>query len=323
MVILDSVKGHEQLIKKLENAQFAGRFASTHILVGTGGIGKKRVALGLAQNLLCEKNINKIQVRACGNCGSCKRVQNQQHESMLFIQPEKNQIKIEQARSILQFCHFKAIHSATIVIIDKVEMMNPQTANALLKILEEPAKQVYFFMICGVLGRLLPTLRSRAQIWHFKPLEYSDMKTLTSLPDWVISASQGSMETAAMLSNNGDEEIKPHIMHWLQNFPTSKVDVLLEEGRKLFSDKEKVLTLARLWQQMIRDAIVLKISPHLVIHQDSVSALGPLSNFTFLQLKQLFAYGQEMESSVFRHWDTQLMVDHLVYESYKCLRGSL
>ena len=320
MAILDQIKGHQALIQQLESAQFSQRFASTQIFSGNVGIGKKQVALGLVQNILCEQNKSFVGHRACGRCSSCRRVEIQQHESLLLISPEKNQIKIEQARMILQFCHLKPIDKATIVLIDDVEMINVQAANALLKILEEPASQVYFVMICNVLGRLLPTLRSRSQIWHFRPLSFQEMKSLTLLPDWVISASQGSLETAKSLTDV-EEDIKPYITHWLESFTEKPIEIVLEEARKIFSEKSKILNLARLWQQLVRDAMVYKIQPEFVIHRDSLHLLRTLSHYSTEQLHQWFNQGQILEASVFRHWDVQVLSDHLVYESYKCLRG--
>ncbi|MCB0392518.1 MAG: DNA polymerase III subunit [Bdellovibrionales bacterium] len=318
MVILNETKGHESIISKLEKAQTTQHLASTHIFVGPAGIGKKRVALGMAQNLLCESR----EGRACGRCGSCIRVEKQQHESLLLTLPEKNQIKIDQARAILKFGHFKSLHTSSVVIIDDVELMNPQAANSLLKILEEPHQKLFFFLICNSLGRVLTTIRSRSQIWHFQPLSKNVIKELNpSYPEWILDASQGSLGAAELLTNRDNEDLRPHVFHWLKSFSTESKEKVLQEGRDLIVSKDQVLTIASLWQQMVRDAIVYKFRPEKIIHQDLAKEVSTLSIYSFEQLSKLFNLGQELETSVYRHWDMSLTTDYLIHETHKCLRG--
>ena len=103
------------------------------------GIGKRQVAVAVAQQLLCSG-----RQEACGECSDCIRVKAGKHESVL-LQPDGAQIKVEQSRSVIKFLSLKSNHSVRIVIIDDAHLMNSQAANSLLKILEEPPSGVYFF----------------------------------------------------------------------------------------------------------------------------------------------------------------------------------
>ena len=62
-----------------------------------------------------------------------------------------------------------------VVIIDTIDDMNPNSANAILKILEEPPRKVIFMLINNSEGKLLPTIKSRCQLLKFSALSKDDL----------------------------------------------------------------------------------------------------------------------------------------------------
>jgi len=80
------------------------------------------------------------------------------------------QIRIQQVREVEEFFYIGGHRGgARVCVIDPAEAMNPITANALLKILEEPSASFYFIMISHRWRRLLPTLLSRSRRVMFAP----------------------------------------------------------------------------------------------------------------------------------------------------------
>jgi hypothetical protein len=63
------------------------------------------------------------------------------------------------------------VSRSKIFIILEAELMNRSSQNALLKTLEEPPADTFLFLICGRMGTLLPTIRSRSQTLIFSPLD--------------------------------------------------------------------------------------------------------------------------------------------------------
>ena len=55
-----------------------------------------------------------------------------------------------------------------VFIIEQAEKMHPNAANSLLKVIEEPQSEVYIFFLTSDEEKILPTIRSRTQIFHFK-----------------------------------------------------------------------------------------------------------------------------------------------------------
>ncbi|HPI40415.1 MAG TPA: AAA family ATPase, partial [Pseudobdellovibrionaceae bacterium] len=204
MKIFDQILGHENIIERLLYAYQNQKLGSVYLFIGPSGVGKKKVALGLAQALVCEQN-----QRGCGICPSCLRVAQRQSESLILIEPEGPQIKVEQAHEVLKFLSLKPMGKSAVVVIDQAHLMNQQSANMLLKALEEPAQDVYFILLTSSYSALLPTIRSRGQVVRFGPLSEDQIrKNSPQSPLWAIRAARGSFERLTELSHIEDQELR-------------------------------------------------------------------------------------------------------------------
>ncbi|MEO8479881.1 MAG: DNA polymerase III subunit delta, partial [Gemmatimonadota bacterium] len=80
---LTPIHGHRTLRGRLAEAITADRLPQVLLLTGESGIGKQRLALWLAQRLLCEQPL----AEPCGACGSCKRVLGLVHPDLHWFVP--------------------------------------------------------------------------------------------------------------------------------------------------------------------------------------------------------------------------------------------
>ena len=155
------------------------------LFIGPAGIGKRQLAEALAARILCDQP--QEDGHACGNCPACRLHAAGNHPDFFRIVPEgeqadeaanaqedagaakkaSRQIVIEQIRQ-LQAALTSTGHQSERrpVLIDPLEAMNAFTANALLKLLEEPPAGCRFLLVCAAPARLLPTILSRCQCWR-------------------------------------------------------------------------------------------------------------------------------------------------------------
>lgn len=85
-------------------------------------------------------------------------------------------IRVDEVRELRKFLGLSATDGGhRVVIVDAVDEMNPNAANAMLKALEEPPARVTFLLICHQPARLLPTIRSRCRELRLAPLGADDM----------------------------------------------------------------------------------------------------------------------------------------------------
>jgi DNA polymerase-3 subunit delta' len=192
--------GHEQLRERLAESIRAGTLPASLLFQGARGVGKQRLALWLAQRLLCE---NPSALAGCGTCKACRYVAELTHPDLHWIfprprlkdsDPDLEQVRDDYAeataeraaanglypaasgsegiyvatvRSLVQRAAMSpAMGNRKIFIIGDAERMVPQegadmAANAFLKLLEEPPADTTIILTSSEPGTLLPTIRSR------------------------------------------------------------------------------------------------------------------------------------------------------------------
>ena len=132
------------------------------LLHGSDGVGKRQLAQQIATHLLC-LNITE-RGAMCGSCRSCSLLKDSTHPDLHLISPEGKgwQIGIDSVRQLSADLVLRPLISPhKVAIIFEAERLNPYSANALLKTLEEPTPDTHILLITAHPTRLLATIRSR------------------------------------------------------------------------------------------------------------------------------------------------------------------
>ncbi len=192
--------GHEAAEDTLLHAWQSGRISHAWLLTGPKGIGKATLAFRFARFVLSPDQEGGLfgdapdslfidpesQVFSQVAAGS--------HPNMLTIERSwddkakrlRKEITVGDTVPLRTFTGNTAAEEGwRVVVIDAVDEMNRNAANAILKVLEEPPKQVLFLLVAHAPGRLLPTIRSRCRTLRLNPLALSIVETLLErhLPD--------------------------------------------------------------------------------------------------------------------------------------------
>lgn len=249
----DSLVGHKEVMSVWHNLNQTQNLEGTFVFVGPPGVGKTKTALVLIQDILCTKNQNK----ACGECGSCLRVEQGQHESLLQIHPNSGLIKTEQAHDVLRFCHLQNLTKKRFVLIEDADRLGLAPANILLKTLEEPPPGTVIILTAPSTTALLPTIRSRARVFRFQPLSPEEMLNSHLGPDWAIQASQGRMDRLSKLMDPQQALKRKTSLQLLQRILLS-ADMLTDDSwREALKSRDETRENLEHWLGMIRDALYL------------------------------------------------------------------
>ncbi|QJC35988.1 hypothetical protein GJT99_00435 [Enterobacteriaceae endosymbiont of Donacia cincticornis] len=142
---------------------------TAYIFCSLNGLGITSLILELIKWIFC---INKQQIYSCSICNNCILVKKNIHPDLYILQNKMKQIYIgiDCIRSLIDKIS-QTPHKGTSKIIwfPNSKKLNDFSSNALLKILEEPPKNTYFFLQCNNKNELLPTIYSRCQIWDIHP----------------------------------------------------------------------------------------------------------------------------------------------------------
>lgn len=140
-----------------------------HAYLFSGFFGSFEMAQFLAKSLFCT---DKVGVLPCEKCRNCKLIEQEEFPDVTLIKPVNQVIKTERIRELVgQFSQAGIESQQQIFIIEQAEKMHPNAANSLLKVIEEPQSEVYIFFLTSDEEKILPTIRSRTQIFHFKKQE--------------------------------------------------------------------------------------------------------------------------------------------------------
>lgn len=183
------IRGHDDVVEQFRRSLACGRLASTYLFVGPAGVGKRTFAQQLAAALLCPAT-DQHDLTACGQCESCRLFAAGNHPDVDEVRrPDgKRTLPIElfvgdrDHRNQQGLCHNIALRPLLgrrrAAIIDDADWLTVESANSLLKTLEEPPPGALIILIGTSRSRQLPTILSRAQIVRFSRLPGDDAAEL-------------------------------------------------------------------------------------------------------------------------------------------------
>ena len=183
--MFDELTGNSRVKEILKRMLVSDRLPGAMLFTGEEGIGKKLFALEIARALNCR---TPKDGEACGVCSSCVRIKKLNYPTRddadewtqiiwtdypdvgLVVAP-KRVLRVEQMRQIEKEANFRPFEGkARVFLIDEADKLNDASANALLKVLEEPPKTSHLILITARPAMLLPTILSRCQMIRFSPL---------------------------------------------------------------------------------------------------------------------------------------------------------
>lgn len=243
------ITGHKATIASLRELVDSDRIPHAILIGGPEGIGKMRVVRAFTSYLYC---MNRQNGDSCGRCPACLQNSHHNNPDVHFVFPrigadkkttdsfmkQWNEYidkysfmpKEEWARAIeagntvpviyrndaTEISRTAALSSFTYrfktYIIWMPERMQPQCANALLKLLEEPFHDTIFILVSNEPAKLLPTIFSRTQRFNMKPLSDEEISNILAGMGFsyqeakeIASLSEGSMIKALDISGEGGE----------------------------------------------------------------------------------------------------------------------
>lgn len=236
--VWDHVIGHDEVVRTLREALDTGRVAHAWLFTGPPGVGKVYVARLLAAALNCEGLTAETGGSgADGTCLSCRRVLRGVHPDVYQIEPEGEQLRVEEVRAVREDAWRSRHEGRTAVfILDGADRMNDFAANALLKVLEEPPPGVVFVLVAPSAATLVGTVPSRARVLPFAELPQATLAAgLAREPgvdreraEWAAAAAHGRLGRAReLLTDAGARDRRERVLELLDRVATgSAADAL-------------------------------------------------------------------------------------------------
>jgi len=196
------ILGNAAVQSGLFRAMISGRLAHAHLFTGPDGVGKKMVALALAKALVCANK--SIDGAPCLKCRSCSMVAEGVHPDVRVFVRDKSTFSTEMMREVILDWAARRPREGKhkVGILDDVEHLGTQSANAFLKTLEEPPQGTMWVLITSDPAATITTIRSRCQSTAFQRLSPDEMDQLMK-GTLGMALREAATEAAARLGKGG------------------------------------------------------------------------------------------------------------------------
>jgi DNA polymerase-3 subunit delta' len=272
MPTFHDIIGQEKIVDHLRTAVTTGQISHAYIIAGERGMGKEFIAQVFAMAVQCE---NREGENPCGACHSCKQTLAGSHPDIIFAKPAKpGVISVDDIRkqivadvALLPYKGPKKFY-----IINKAEEMTQQAQNALLKTFEEPPSYAVVILLTTNADALLPTVRSRALLFHMQTLPDTLVKKYLSdsldisesQADICVAFARGNIGKAKLLATSEDfEAVKSEAISLLKNIGTMDISEIIAVIRKIKEyklEENDFLEILAIWY---RDVLMLKATRNL------------------------------------------------------------
>lgn len=204
---MNSIIGHTTIRNRLEKLFIQQAIPHALLFSGPRGTGKKLVAIELYKTIRCQTH---TPYGGCDNCKPCHLLDAGSLQDFTILNCEERETtNVERIRQVLYELHLKAaVGDKKILILDNAEHLSEQAQNIFLKALEEPRKDTYFCLVTSSLSRLLKTVQSRCQVWHFNALSTEEITDILSQRHTQsIATNSGDLASIARLADGSLENI--------------------------------------------------------------------------------------------------------------------
>ncbi len=261
------IYGHDWAVEHLRKSIANARIRHAYLIVGSESIGKDTLARALAMTLNCTHEDE--NARPCGQCSSCKRIASGNHPDIIYSELDSGTgaLKIEEIRSVTSKIALKPYEARyRIAILRDFDHARPQAQDALLKTLEEPPPQALLILLAPSTESLLPTITSRSQVIHLRPLPtevihnvlINDKNVPEDQADLLARLSGGRMGwVMKALAEPSMLDQRTEALNLLESLIPMNRAKRFEVAESLSKDKLALYPLLELWQSYWRDVLLL------------------------------------------------------------------
>ncbi|MFA6227833.1 MAG: DNA polymerase III subunit delta' [Patescibacteria group bacterium] len=273
--------GQEKVVDFLKSAIKNNRVGHAYIFTGPDALGKETIANQFIKSLMCTGT---GETKPCNDCAVCRQINNRTHPDVFRlgrIQDEKTgkwkrDIIIDQIRELkYKLSQGSFLSGWKAAIISEAELLNINSANAFLKVLEEPTAKTIIILIVSDISAVPKTIASRCQVLSFLPVARKEIKdyllsneVAEEIAERSARLALGRPGRAVALANNQEllNEEQEQIDSLLKILPLPLVGRLKLLDEVFKADKDEAISsdrahrLMESWQITLRDLILLKLN---------------------------------------------------------------
>lgn len=259
------IPGNARIKKILRLALERNRLPNSLLFCGPEGVGKKAMALTLAKALNCQN----MTTDSCDECASCRAIDKGVHPDVIVLAAEAKDLKIEQVRFLREAAVLRPLAGRKrVFVLEDAETMNQPSANALLKVLEEPPAHAHIILVTASPFLLLPTIRSRCQTLAFSPIGRDEIEEILAEEGFAREQARilallvdGNLERALETSWDEVQALKEEAWALFEGLATGeRASLFLERFASVTrTNQEDLRRVLEVFSSFARDVLLLRL----------------------------------------------------------------
>lgn len=304
--------GQERLVSFFGKALSSGSLNHAYIIEGDTGSGKKTLARYFATLAVCENG------NACGKCASCREAVADANPDIMWIFPDsKTNLSVDKVREMIEMVSYRSVHGGRrVFIIDNAHLMTVQAQNALLKVIEEPPKNVMFFLLCKQRSKMIATITSRTQSLKLMPLSNEDLlKIAPECNDFQLTYANGNPgKLLKICGDNGFDNLRNVIVQLICKMFADGDEYMYELADFFEQNKELKDDLFTIMVYLLRDVMYKKIGlDRFIVNSDKPDIINKISeNLTAASCIGAIEAVLEAERSVGKYVNYNLAIQNML-----------
>lgn len=270
--------GHDKITDYLKLSIAGNHVSHAYVFAGSANLGKEATATKFIKALYCQ---GKGEYSPCGECPACRQINSRVYPDVYYLKrlvdeksgKLKRDITVEQVRELkAKLSQSTLLRSWKIAIIEEAEALNGNSANSLLKVLEEPTAKTVIILITSDISRMPKTILSRSLVLNFLPVKRETIKDYLlsrEMPedkaDKLARLALGRPGVAIELAENAEalSEMQKNFDDFYQLFSSDlsgrfkHLDALIAWEKDESLNIKKMIRLLDNWQAAIRDLILI------------------------------------------------------------------
>ena len=287
------------LYRILNNSFQSKKIPHAFLLVGQS---PSEVAHFIAKSIICEND-----EFACCQCPECQRIEDHSYGDLIYANGKIETIKKNLIEYIqTEFSKVSLEGKSQIYLLENIENSTPEAMNSLLKILEEPTRDVYAIFTCQNIHRVLPTIQSRCQIIQLLPQSKKLLQeTLRrhQLPEddiLILSELFQTFEECQKYMDTDDfDRLKSEVYHFMEDLYFKRENLMIDVQTHLlkeFKSKDEI----KLFLNML--VLAFKDVFHVKHHMKMI----------YTQYQELFSRIKDTDENLIKRIDLVLNTEFLL-----------
>ncbi|MDP3971185.1 MAG: AAA family ATPase [bacterium] len=261
--------GNNLLQHYLQKQVKSGTVHHANLIIGPEHIGKTTLISNLIADLLCtqiEDELSCLARKKRGLCNSCSMLKRDNHPNVNVISPESSgRISISRMRDEISSLNMSGfLPGKRVIVIHQADCMTREASNALLKVLEEPNDNIFFFLLTENSHEILPTIRSRCAHMRMNLVSKEELRKAYDLTDDSTKVIQGLPGLAhKFLDKRKQLAYQEEIIQWILLLTEKIYSKRLVIGRKIWPktvSREHLINYLSILEDVCRDNLMLQMN---------------------------------------------------------------